>query len=54
VSDQSSKALSPVFFFESVTVKTAVEIGESAGTGDYAGLDKNWDHVPEMTLSYKL
>ena len=41
-SGQSAKALSPALFFESATTKSAAEIGEAVGTGDYAGLDKKW------------
>jgi hypothetical protein len=33
-----------VFFFDSATGKSAAEIGETAGTGDYPGFDKSWDH----------
>jgi len=44
VSDQSAKALSPAFFFDSATAKSAAEIGEAAGTGGYPGFDKSWDH----------
>ena len=44
VSGQSAKALSPAFFFDSATDKSAAEIGEAAGTGDYPGFDKSWDH----------
>jgi hypothetical protein len=43
-SGQSSKALSPAFFFDSATTKSAAEIGETSGTGDYPALDKCWDH----------
>ncbi len=35
VSDQSAKALSSTFFFDSATTKSATEIGEAVGTGDY-------------------
>jgi hypothetical protein len=42
-SDQFAKALSPALFFDSATAKSAAEIGEAAGTGDYPGFDKNWD-----------
>ena len=41
-SDQSAKTISPALFFESATAKSSAEICEAAGTGDYAGLDKNW------------
>ena len=43
-SGQSAKVLSPALFFDSATAKSADEIGESAGTGDYPGFDKSWDH----------
>ena len=43
-SGQSAKVLSPALFFDSATDKSAVEIGEAAGTGDYPGFDKCWDH----------
>jgi hypothetical protein len=35
VSGQSAKALSPALFFDSVITKSAVEIGEAEGTGDF-------------------
>jgi hypothetical protein len=41
VSDQSTKALSPTLFFDSATGKSAAEIGEATGTGDYSGFDKS-------------
>ncbi len=44
VSGQSAKALSTALFFESATVKSTPDIGEEAGTGDYPGFDKRWDH----------
>ncbi len=40
---QSSKPISPALFFESTTDKSATEIGEAAGTGNYQGFDKSWD-----------
>ncbi len=40
-SDQSAKALSSAIFFDSATGKSAVEIGEATGTGDYPGFDKS-------------
>ena len=40
-SGQSAKPLSPPLFFESTTAKSAAEIGEAAGTGNYQGLDKS-------------
>jgi hypothetical protein len=43
-SDQSAKALLPALFFDSATAKSTAEIGEAAGTGDYPGFDKSWDH----------
>jgi hypothetical protein len=43
VSGRSAKALSPALFFESATAKSAAEIGEAAGTGNYPGFDKSWD-----------
>jgi len=42
-SGQSAKSLSPALFFESATAKSAAEIGEATGTGDYQGFDKSWD-----------
>ena len=42
-SGQFAKPLSPALFFESTTDKSATEIGEAAGTGNYQGFDKNWD-----------
>jgi hypothetical protein len=55
-SGQSVKALSSALFFESATVKSAAEIGEAAGTGDYQGLDKSWDFwlAPSHPNSVKL
>ena len=56
-SGQSAKPLSPALFFESSTAKSAAEIGEAAGTGDYPGLDKSWDfwlaasHLNSVKLS---
>ena len=44
VSDQSANALSPALFLDSATVKSASEIGEAVGTGDYPGFEKSWDH----------
>ncbi len=44
VSDQSAKALSPAPFFDSVTAKSAAQIGETTGTGDYPKFDKSWDY----------
>ena len=41
VSDQSANALSPALFFDSATVKSASEIGEAVGTGDYPGFEKS-------------
>ena len=43
-SGQSAKALSPALFFDSATSKSAAEIGEAAGTGDYPKFDKIWDY----------
>ena len=43
-SDQSAKVFSPALFFDSATAKSAAEIGETSGTGDYPGFDKSWDH----------
>jgi hypothetical protein len=44
-SGQSAKTFSPaLFFFESATTKSAAEIGEASGTGDYQGFDKSWDY----------
>jgi hypothetical protein len=40
----SVQTFTKTLFFDSVTVKTAAEIGESVGTGDYPGFDRNWDH----------
>ena len=48
-SGQSAKALSPALFFDSATSKSAAEIGEAAGTGDYPGFDKSWDHWLEVS-----
>jgi hypothetical protein len=42
-SGQSAKPLSPALFFESSTAKSAAEIGEAVGTGNYPGFDKSWD-----------
>jgi hypothetical protein len=44
VSGQSAKALSPAIFFDSATAKSATEIGEVVGTGDYPKVDKSWDY----------
>jgi hypothetical protein len=41
-SGQSAQALLPALFFDSVTAKSAVEIGEAAGTGDYPKFDKSY------------
>ena len=56
VSGQSAKALSSALFFESVNTKSAAEIGEAAGTGDYGRLDKSWDFwlAPSHPNSVKL
>jgi hypothetical protein len=43
-SGQSAKAQSPSLFFDSATAKSAAEIGEETGTGDYPKFDKNWDY----------
>jgi hypothetical protein len=43
-SGQSAKVLSSALFFDSTTAKSAAEIGEASGTGDYPALDKCWDH----------
>jgi hypothetical protein len=43
-SGQSAKALSSALFFDSTTAKSAAEIGETTGTGDYPGFNKIWDH----------
>lgn len=43
-SGQSAQALLPALFFDSVTAKSAAEIGEPAGTGDYPKFDKSWDY----------
>jgi len=55
-SGQSAKPLSPALFFESSTAKSAAEIGEAAGTGDFPGLDKSWDFwlAPAHPNSVKL
>jgi hypothetical protein len=42
-SGQSTKPLSPALLFESSTAKSAAEIGEAVGTGNYPGFDKSWD-----------
>ena len=43
-SGQFGKKLSPTLFFDVATSKTATEIGESVGTGDYPGFDRSWEH----------
>jgi hypothetical protein len=55
-SGQSAKPLSPALFFESSTAKSAAEIGEAAGTGDFPGLDKSWEFwlAPSHPNSVKL
>jgi hypothetical protein len=41
---QSVKELLSTVFFDSANAKSATEIGEATGTGDYPGFDKTWDH----------
>jgi hypothetical protein len=43
-SGQSAQALLPALLFDSLTAKSAAEIGEAAGTGDYPKFDKSWDY----------
>jgi hypothetical protein len=39
-----SKKWTVAFFFDSMTAKSAAEIGEAAGTGDYPKFDTSWDY----------